>query len=421
MIHTTKKVRIIIISIVVIVTLITVWKVGKIISIKSTKEKEKECVELQTYLSEKAKEYFYGFDLDSFGVEQHKVKQGQSFSDILHHIGLNYQKVAAIESLPDKVFNSRFIKAGAVYHIIYRKDSVQTPAYMIYESGLTDYYIIKLEGKAEVKKMTRPVEIKRMEAKGAVESSLYNAFVKNNLSVNLAIAMSEIFAWTVDFYKVQKGDVFKVIYYEKYIEGKPAGIEYIEAAYFEHYGRPYYAFRFKEDGRYAYYDENGQSVRKMFLKAPVKFSRISSRYNLRRFHPVLKAVKPHLGTDYAAPAGTPVMSVGDGTVIETGYTSGNGNYIKIRHNSVYTTQYLHLSKFAKGIRKGKHVSQGEVIGYVGSTGLATGPHLCFRFWKNGRQVDPHKEKPMNTNPVKTENLPAFKTVVATLKPQLDKI
>jgi murein DD-endopeptidase MepM/ murein hydrolase activator NlpD len=298
---------------------------------------------------------------------------------------------------------------------------VHTPDYLVYEENLINYYILKLEGTPEAKKIQREVITKRKEAKGTINSSLYDAFVENGMSIALAMEMSEIFAWTVDFYKVQKGDAFKVIYFEKYVEENPVGIAGIEAAYFNHYGKAYYAFRFEQEGRQHYFDENGQSVRKIFLKSPLKFSRISSRYNLKRFHPVLKRVKAHLGTDYAAPSGTPIMTVGDGTVIEAGYTAGNGNYVKIKHNSVYTTQYLHMSKFSKGMKRGKRVSQGEVIGYVGSTGLATGPHLCFRFWKNGKQVDPHREKPMQTTPVNKDLSGAFKAVVAQLKPELDNI
>lgn len=376
---------------------------------------------LQTNIVEKSKSYFLGFDLDSFDVCSSQVKRGERLSDILLAYGFSQGKIKEIEQLKADRFNPHHIKANATYHVLLRKDLINAPAYLIYDSGPVDYYLIRLTGRAEIKKLSREVLLKRKEAKGTIESSLYHAFSKNQLNINLAIELSEIFAWTVDFYRIQKGDAFKVVYYEKYIEGKAAGIAYVEAASFTHHGKTYYAFRFIEDGQARFFDEHGQSVKKMFLKAPLKFTRISSRYNLKRFHPVLKTVKAHLGTDYAAPAGTPIMSVGDGTVMEMGYTSGNGNYIKIRHNAVYTTQYLHMSRFAKGIRKGKRVTQGEIIGYVGSTGLATGPHLCFRFWKNGKQVDPLREQPVQSRPVRKENLQAFLSLVDQLKPVLDSI
>ena len=378
-------------------------------------------VETIDTLSDGPKEYFYGYDLDSFEVVKSKVKNGQTFSDLLGAYGINYNTILELERNNNTSFSARNIIAGKSFAVLLRKDTVNYPAYFIYEANVIDYYILALEGTPGITKVSREVEVRKMEVEGVITSSLYHAFESRNLSISLAMELSEIFAWTVDFYKVQKGDAFKAIYYEKFVEEKSVGIERVEAAIFTHYQKPYYAFRFKEDGKFSYFDENGQSAKKLFLKAPLKFSRISSKYNLKRFHPVLKRTKPHLGTDYAAPTGTPIMTVGDGTVIEAGYTAGNGNYVKVKHNSVYTTQYLHMSKFGAGIRKGKRVSQGDVIGYVGSTGLATGPHLCFRFWKNGKQVDPLKEKSVQTTPVQENNKAAFKAVVDSLKPQLDKI
>lgn len=367
------------------------------------------------------KEYYYGFDLDSFDVVKSTVKSGQTFSDLLGKHGINYNTIIELERNNKTKFSARNIAAGRPYSVLLRKATENTPAYFIYEANTIDSYVMSLEGTPEITKVSKEVEIRKMMVEGTITSSLYHAFESRNLSIALAMELSEIFAWTVDFYKVQKGDAFKAIYYEKFVEDKSVGIERVDAAVFTHYGKPYYAFRFKEDGKSTYFDENGQSAKKLFLKAPLKFSRISSKYNLKRFHPVLKTTKPHLGTDYAAPTGTPIMTVGDGVVIEAGYTAGNGNYVKIKHNSVYTTQYLHMSKFAAGIKKGKSVRQGDVIGYVGSTGLATGPHLCFRFWKNGKQVDPLKEKSVQTEPIKNINKAAFQAVVDSLKPQLDNI
>ncbi len=414
-----NKAKLIVISGIIIILFALVFMIRNLFSGKATVESEGEIVEAT--VSAKPKEYLYEFDLDSFSIVQEKVRKGDSFSNILLKNGVGYPVINKIEQHSKDIFNLRSIRADQPYTIFFNIDSISGPAYLVYESNVTDYVVFDLTGNNPVEKKQKPTEIVRREAKGTITSSLYDAFLKNDLSISVAMEMSEIFAWTVDFYKVQKNDAFKIIFYEKQVEGKTVGVDRIEAAVFEHYGKPFYAFRYKQDGKFEYFDEEGQSVRKMFLKAPLKFSRISSRYNLQRFHPVLKTVKPHLGTDYAAPTGTPIMTVGDGVIEEAGYTAGNGNYVKVRHNSVYTTQYLHMSKFGAGIKKGKRVKQGEVIGYVGSTGLATGPHLCFRFWKNGKQVDPLKEKPIQSHPIKEENLVSFKQAVAALKPQLDLI
>jgi len=231
--------------------------------------------------------------------------------------------------------------------------------------------------------------------------------LKNEASPELVIKLSEVFAWQIDFYRIQQGDFFKVIYEEEFVDDQSVGISNIQGAYFNHSGEEFFAVPFEQDSTIQFFDENGKSLRKAFLKAPLEYSRISSRYTKRRLHPVQKVYKAHLGTDYAAPTGTPIRAVGDGIVLEASYTKGNGRFVKVKHNSVYTTQYLHMSKFAKGISRGVRVKQGEVIGYVGSTGLATGSHLCYRFWKNGVQVDPLKEKIPSSHPVKPELLEAY--------------
>ena len=219
----------------------------------------------------------------------------------------------------------------------------------------------------------------------------------------------DLYGWSVDFQSLQKGDKYKVQFEEKLIDGQVVGITDIKLAYFEHNGEPYHAIPFEQNGEVNFFDQDGNSLKKAFLRDPLKYTRISSRYNLRRFHPVQKRYKAHLGTDYAAPTGTEIRSVGDGTVIEARYTSANGNYVKIKHNGTYTTQYLHMSKIGKGIRAGARIKQGQVIGYVGSTGLATGPHLCFRFWKNGKQEDWLREKIPPSEPILSQNKLAFET------------
>jgi len=238
----------------------------------------------------------------------------------------------------------------------------------------------------------------------------------------LALELSDIFAWTIDFFAIQKGDRFRVIYDEQFVDSTSIGIGEIYAVQFDHYSEPNYAFRFLQDDRYDYFDEKGTSLRKAFLKAPLKFSRISSRFSSGRMHPVLRIRRPHHGVDYAAPKGTPVMSIGDGTVVAKAYQKGGGgNYLKIKHNSVYTTTYMHLSGYAKGIASGSRVKQGQVIGYVGATGLATGPHLDFRVAKNGSLVDPLKVKAPPVEPVKEENMARYNQVKDSLLNELLKI
>ncbi|MCF6357955.1 MAG: M23 family metallopeptidase [Draconibacterium sp.] len=238
----------------------------------------------------------------------------------------------------------------------------------------------------------------------------------------LALELSDIFAWTIDFFAIQKGDRFRVIYDERFVDSTSIGIGEIYAVEFDHYGEPNYAFIFDQNNRLDYFDEKGKSLRKAFLKAPLKFSRISSRFSNSRMHPVLRIRRPHHGIDYAAPKGTPVMSIGDGTVIARAYQRrGGGNYLKIKHNSVYTTTYMHLNGFAKGVTTGSRVKQGQVIGYVGSTGLATGPHLDFRVHKNGSPVDPLKVKAPPVEPVKEENLARYNIVKDSLMNELQKI
>jgi len=232
-----------------------------------------------------------------------------------------------------------------------------------------------------------------------------------------------VYAWSIDFFRLQKGDAFSVLYEEEYVDDSIyVGLKRIVAANLTHVGNDFYAFPYENElGFNDYYDEDGRSLRKTFLRAPLNFTRISSRYSGRRFHPVQKRWKAHLGTDYAAPTGTPIMSTADGVIIAAKYTSANGNYVKVRHNSTYTTQYLHMSKIKPGIKNGVRVKQGDIIGYVGSTGLATGPHVCYRFWVNGKQVDPYKQKLPDAKPLEGERMDAYKSYMASLKEELDAL
>ncbi|GET27545.1 peptidoglycan DD-metalloendopeptidase family protein [Prolixibacter sp. NT017] len=351
----------------------------------------------------------FGLPVDSFVIENKKVRRNQNLSDILVRYGVSYQAIDQLARNAKGVFDVRRIKAGSAYSMFLAHDSLHTPRYFIYEDSPVDYYTFDLSGDSlRVKAGQKPVITKRKVAFGQINSSLWNAMTDNNLNPILAIDLSEIYAWTIDFFGVQRGDWFQIIYDENYVDGKSIGIGTIYAARFNNMGDDYYAFNFDQDGRADYFDEDGKSLRKAFLKAPLKYSRISSRFTNSRYHPILRIRRPHHGVDYAAPTGTPVHSIGDGVITRRGYQArGGGNYLYIKHNSVYTTSYMHLSRFAKGMHPGVRVKQGQLIGYVGMTGLATGPHLDFRVYKNGTAVDPLKVKAPPVEPVKKENMVRF--------------
>ncbi|PCJ77659.1 MAG: peptidase M23 [Flavobacteriales bacterium] len=363
----------------------------------------------------------YGFAIDSFIIHKGTIKKNQFLADILlrHHV--SYPEIDRLVKKAKDTFDVRKIRAGKNYCILNAKDSTEKAQFFIYEQDPVNYVVFDLRDTFNIYTEKKEVEIREKVAFGTIKSSLYETLLESDASVELAMALAEIYAWTIDFYRIQKGDEFKVVYEEKYVEGNPIGIGKIKSADFIHKDEHFYAFHFDQSGIDDYFDENAKSLRKTFLKAPLKFSRISSKYSLRRFHPVQKRYKAHLGTDYAAPKGTPIMSVGDGEVKEAGYKKYNGRYVKIRHNGTYTTQYLHMSKIAKGLKKGKFIRQGDVIGYVGSSGLATGPHVCFRFWKNGKQVNHLKEKFPAAKPVKEIYLEEYLKLIRELKKELEGI
>ena len=327
------------------------------------------------------------------------VKSNQTIGQILNNYGISYSTIDEIERKSLPFFNLKSVKSGNPYYLYYTNDTINTLTYFIYEIDAKKYLQINFLDSLKVDLIKKDIKLKIAKSTGVIESSLWNTMKINNLDPNLALKLSEIFAWVIDFYRIQKGDRFKIFYEKEFANKKVIGIGSIKAAYFEHAGKIFYAFHFENDSINDFFNEKAESLRKAFLKAPLKFSRITSGYTTKRFHPVLKRTKAHLGTDYAAPTGTPILAVGDGIILEARYQGGNGNYVKIKHNAVYTTQYLHMCRFAKGIKPGTHVSQGDVIGYVGSTGLATGPHVCFRFWKNGQQVNHLKEEFPNTAPL----------------------
>lgn len=364
----------------------------------------------------------YGLPVDSFTITDGVVKSNQYLGQILNAYGVGMGTVDQVARKSKPVFDVRKIRSGHNYTIFQTPDSLKQTRYFIYEDSPTDYYVFELFDSLRIYKQQKEVEKHRKTAQGVIKSSLWNTMDDNGLDPMLALNLSDIYAWTIDFFAIQKGDRFRVIYDELYVDSVSIGIGDIYAVEFDHFGDPNFAFRFLQDGRYDYFDEQGKSLRKAFLKAPLHFSRISSRFSNSRWHPVLRIRRPHHGVDYAAPKGTPVRSIGDGNVIARGYQrAGGGNYLKIKHNSVYTTTYMHLSGFAKGIAVGKRVKQGDVIGFVGATGLATGPHLDFRVYKNGTPVDPLKVKAPPVEPVRKENVPQYTVLKDSLMNELQKI
>lgn len=363
----------------------------------------------------------YGLAADSFRVVGDEVKKNQFFGDILTSFGVQYGIIDRMVKEGKDIFNVRKLRAGRHYTVFTSNDSLEQVQYFIYEINKVEYVVYDLRDSLKIYKAKKPVTVVTNTASGIITNSLYLTLESQGFNPELAINLSEIYAWSIDFHHIQKGDKFKVIYEETLVDGESIGIKRIKAAYFEHFKRPYYAIQFSQDGNAGYYDQDNRGLRRQFLKAPVKFSRISSRYTKRRFHPVQKRNKPHLGTDYAAAKGTPIYSTANGVITHAQYSRYNGNYVKVKHNSVYTTQYLHMSKIKSGIRKGVRVKQGDVIGYVGSTGLATGPHVCYRFWKNGKQVDPYAQKLPKADPIKKTNLPTYKKIKAEVLKELKAI
>ena len=366
--------------------------------------------------------YKYGIPVDDYDVDYGIVKPAQSLSVILGKHGLSVNEVFRLTEKSRAVFDVRKIKSGQAYAVFSTKDSVPETAFFVYEEDPKSYVVFDLRGDYQVSRGYNPVEWRRKEVCGEVESSLWTAMQKQNADPQLAVVFANIFGWTIDFFGVQKQDKFRVVYEQEYVDGNRLLNFNVLGASFRHGDSTYYAIPFEQDGETLYYNEKGNSLEGAFLKAPLDFFRISSRFSNSRFHPVLKKYRPHHGVDYAAPTGTPVYAIGNGKVIAKGYeANGGGNYLKVRHNSVYTTVYMHLSRFAKGIKVGSVVKQKEVIGYVGATGLATGPHLDFRVYENGRPINPLTIKSQPKKPVSEDNMVQFAVVRDSVIRMLDRI
>ncbi len=363
----------------------------------------------------------YGMVVNDLHVIEDEVKKNQMLVDLFQGKYVPEKILRQINLLPRKTFDFRKISAGKKYTLIVKNDSLKTLRAFIYEPNPIDYVVFHFEDSLLIEPCQREVTIVKKEIAGIIRSTLSETIEDMGVSNELTNKFVDIFAWQVDFQRLQKGDKFKLMYEENQVEGKAISINKINAIYFQHVGNNYYAFPYDQGEGEDYFDEEGKSLRKALLKYPIEFTRISSRYNLNRFHPVAKVFRAHLGTDFAAAPGTPIRTVGDGIVEEAQYKANNGNYVKIRHNATYTTQYLHMSKIASGIKAGMKVRQGETIGYVGSTGLATGPHLCYRFWRNGVQVDALKVELPPSMPIKDDHKEKFHIVADQLTKQLELI
>ena len=362
----------------------------------------------------------FGFVLDTFDVFEGTIKENEFLADILLQHKVDFVAIDRLAKETRDIHDVRSLRADKPYTILNR-DTNTSADYFIFEPNPYHYVVYDLKEPAKSQKVKRPIDKVIKMASGVVDGSLWNTMQANGLNYELTTKMEDALAWSVDFYHIQKGDKFKAYYEQDFIDGKLVGIGKLFGAYYENADQEYYAVNFETEKHHGFFDLKGRPMKKAFLKAPVKYSRISSRFSNRRFHPVLKRYKSHLGTDYAAPRGTPIMSVADGVVTKRAFTRNNGNYVKIKHDKVYSTQYLHMSKFKKDVKVGTRVKQGDVIGYVGKTGLATGNHVCYRFWKNGKQVDPRRQNLPPPDPMPEKDLPEYFKVRDSIKHILDQI
>lgn len=355
---------------------------------------------------------FFGFSKKEYNISKHSVKNNQNITDILSHEGVPYSSILKLVEQSKGVFDVKKLRSQQPYYILRANgDSSAQADYMVYEKDRTNYVVFALRDSMLVSQKQKNISYYLDTVAGTINNSLWLSLDSKGADVNIANELSDIYGWTIDFFGIQKGDSYRVFYENILADGDTIGLNRVISAQFTHTGETYKAYYFATDSLGGeYFDEKGNSMRKTFLKAPLRYKRISSRFSHRRFHPVLKIYRPHHGIDYAAASGTPVYSIGDGLVVKTGYQRrGGGNYVKIRHNSTYTSVYMHLKGFAKGLHAGKRVKQGQLIGYVGATGLATGPHLDFRVYKNGTPINPLHIKSTPAKPVPDSLMARFES------------
>ena len=368
--------------------------------------------------------YKYGYDESKYLFEEKKVGKGDTFGDILEGQGIDYPEIyQALQKTKNDV-DFRKLQLGKPYTLIYTNDSIPKLKAFVYHPSIEGYSFIQLRDSVFGNTFKKTRTYKDLSASGIIDNSLYLTLEEQDKDPLLTYYLSDIYAWTIDFFRLDKGDKFKVIYTEAYVDDSiPVGITKIKAAYFVHKGVERYAFEYETDsikGIVEYLDQDGKNLRRAFLQSPIKFGRISSRYNLRRRIALYgNRVRPHKGTDFAAPVGTPIMSTANGTVIESSYTRANGRYVKVRHNNTYDTQYLHMRK--SNVKVGQFIEQGDVIGWVGMTGNTSGPHVCYRFWKNGIQVDPFKQKLPEAKPINESLKKKYFSDIVLIKSELDSV
>ena len=355
--------------------------------------------------------YLYGICVDSMYVEEGQIQKGQFLSSLFASKGISPKVTDHIVRNHKDVFDVSKIRSGNRYYFLMTNDTLETPLFWIYEIDRRNYALFSLTDSLTAWRFQKDLEVNLARTSGVITSSLWNAVIANGGDANLAVHLSDVYAWTIDFFGIQEGDCFDVVYDRQFIDGQPVGMGEVVCCNFVHRGDTIRAIAYEQDGILGFYNEKGENLRKAFLKAPLNYRRISSTFSNNRYHPVLKIYRPHHGVDYAAPAGTPVSSIGDGVVIKKAYQAGGaGYYLKIKHNATYTTSYMHLQGYAKGIAEGVRVKQGQVIGYVGSTGVATGPHLDFRVYKDGTAIDPLKMESPPADPIKKADMEQFTKV-----------
>ena len=368
--------------------------------------------------------YKYGYDQSKYTFEERRIKRGDTFGDILEEQGIDYPEIyKALEKTKNDV-SFRKLQLGKPYTLIFTNDSIRKLKAFVYHPTIEGYSFIQLRDSIYGKTLSKPRSYRDLSASGTIDNSLYLTLEEQDKDPLLTYYLSDIYAWTIDFFRLNKGDKFKVIYTQAFIDDTiPVAITKVKAAYFVHRGIERYAFEYETDsikGIVEYLDQNAKNLRRAFLQSPIKFGRISSRYNLRRRIALYgNRVRPHRGTDFAAPIGTPILSTANGTVTDVSYTRANGRYVKVKHNNTYTTQYLHMQKAS--VKVGQFVEQGDVIGYVGMTGNTSGPHVCYRFWKNGLEVDPFKQKLPEAKPINESLKKKYFSDIVSIKSKLDSI
>lgn len=365
--------------------------------------------------------YEFGIPVNEFEMKEGVVKRGQFFSTLLSDMGVPYADIYALTEASKGIFDLRKIRVGNGYKAFFSMGEEPKLSYLVYEESKTSYVTFCIHDSISVRVAERDIATRLRYASGSITNSLWSDMERSGINPLLAIRLSEIYAWTIDFFGLQKGDSYKILYEETLVDGEVAGIGAVLSSSFIHMGDEIRAYSYTQDESRGYWNQKGENLQKAFLKAPLSYTRISSGFTYSRRHPVTRIVRPHTGVDYAAPRGTPVMSIGDGVVIQKGYAGGGGNTVKIRHNSTYTTAYLHLSKYAKGISKGARVKQGQVIGYVGSTGLSTGPHLDFRVWRNGSPINPLKMESPPAKGISKEEMDSFLNYTQKRNREIDSL